>query len=259
MKNFGDDVDFETNVSLAQTNFTIFISDLHLCVSRPYITEAFLHFLKHTAIKADALYILGDFFEYWAGDDDIEDIHHQTIINALSTLATAGVDIFFMHGNRDFLISADFCKMAKITLLGDPALINLYGRKVLLSHGDGLCTDDVAYQDFRRQVRQEKWQQDFLSQPLQARKSQIEAIRMRSEQEKSLKTSQIMDVNQLAVNTLLVKFNYPELFIHGHTHRPQEHYIELDGHNITRWVLGDWYEQGSYLVCDKNGCKSVGL
>ncbi|HYN54621.1 MAG TPA: UDP-2,3-diacylglucosamine diphosphatase [Methylotenera sp.] len=259
MKNFGDDVDFETDVSLAQPNFTIFISDLHLCVSRPYITEAFLHFLKHTAVKADSLYILGDFFEYWAGDDDIEEIHHQTIIAALSALAITGVDIFFMHGNRDFLVSTDFCKVAKITLLQDPTLINLYGKKVLLSHGDDLCTDDVAYQDFRRQVREAKWQQDFLSQSLQARKSQIEAIRMRSEHEKSLKSSQIMDVNQQAVKTLLVKFNYPELFIHGHTHRPYEHHIELNGYNITRWVLGDWYEQGSYLVCDKNGCRSVGL
>ncbi|MEO6117779.1 MAG: UDP-2,3-diacylglucosamine diphosphatase [Methylotenera sp.] len=259
MKNFGDDVDFETNVSLAQTNFTIFISDLHLCVSRPYITEAFLHFLKHTAVKADAFYILGDFFEYWAGDDDVEDIHHQKIIAALSMLAAAGVDIYFIHGNRDFLISADFGKAAKMTLLQDPTLINLYGRKVLLSHGDDLCTDDVAYQDFRHLVRQKKWQQDFLSQPLQARKSQIEAIRMRSEQEKSLKTSQIMDVNQQAVETSLVKFGYPSLFIHGHTHRPYEHHLELNGHNITRWVLGDWYEQGSYLVCDKNGCRSVGL
>lgn len=259
MKNFGDDIDFEANKSLLQPKFTIFISDLHLCVSRPYITEAFLHFLKHTAIKADALYILGDFFEYWAGDDDIENIHHQTLINALSNLATAGTEIFFMCGNRDFLISTDFCQAAKVTLLQDPELIDLYGRKVLLSHGDDLCTDDVAYQDFRRQVRQEEWQQDFLRQPLQARKKQIEAIRMRSEQEKSLKTSQIMDVNQQAVNTLLVKFNYPELFIHGHTHRPHEHHIELHSHNITRWVLGDWYEQGSYLVCDKNGCRSVGL
>ncbi len=259
MKIFGDDVSFDADVSSPHHNFTIFISDLHLCVSRPHITEAFLHFLRHSAVKADSLYILGDFFEYWAGDDDVEDAHHQTIITGLSTLVATGVNVYFMHGNRDFLVSTEFCMAAKITLLQDPTLIKLYGENVLLSHGDDLCTDDMAYQTFRRQVRDEKWQQDFLSQSLQARKKQIEAIRMRSEEEKSLKSAQIMDVNQEAVDALLVKFDYPPLFIHGHTHRPQEHQIKLNGHNITRWVLGDWYEQGSYLVCDQNGCKSIGL
>lgn len=237
----------------------IFISDLHLCASRPQITAAFLHFLKNTASNANALYILGDLFEYWAGDDDLEDTHHQAIIAAFRALADSGVNIYFMHGNRDFLIAEGFCNAAKITLLQDPALLNLHGKRALLSHGDALCTDDVAYQTFRHQVRNPQWQADFLGQPLQARKHQIEAIRMRSEQEKSQKSMQIMDVNQDAVTALLMEYDYPELLIHGHTHRPNQHHIQLNGHNITRWVLGDWYEQGSYLVCDQNGCKSVGL
>lgn len=237
----------------------LFISDLHLCASRPQITTTFLHFLKNTANNAKALYILGDLFEYWAGDDDLEDAHHQTIIAAFRKLADSGVNIYFMHGNRDFLIAEAFCKAAKISLLQDPTLINLHGKRALLSHGDDLCTDDAAYQTFRRQVRDPQWQADFLGQSLQSRKHQIEAIRMRSEQEKSQKSAQIMDVNQDAVTALLTAYDYPELLVHGHTHRPNQHHIQLNGHNITRWVLGDWYEQGSYLVCDKHGCKSVGL
>ena len=253
MKNLGDNSD----VSLI--NFTLFISDLHLCASRPHITLAFLQFLQTNASKAKALYILGDLFEYWAGDDDIEDSHIQPIIAAFNGLANAGVNVYFMHGNRDFLIAEGFCNAASIKLLRDPTLIDLYGKRALLSHGDDLCTDDVAYQDFRRQVRNETWQANFLSLPLQARKKQIEVIRLHSEQEKSQKTAQIMDVNQIAVEKLLVGYDYPELLIHGHTHRPYQHQMQIEGHNITRWVLGDWYEQGSYLLCNQDGCKSVGL
>ncbi len=253
MKNLGDNSD----VSLI--NFTLFISDLHLCASRPHITLAFLQFLQTNASQAKALYILGDLFEYWAGDDDIEDSHIQPIIAAFNGLANAGVNVYFMHGNRDFLIAEGFCNAASIKLLRDPTLIDLYGKRALLSHGDDLCTDDIAYQDFRRQVRNETWQANFLSLPLQARKKQIEAIRLRSEQEKLQKTAQIMDVNQIAVEKLLAGYDYPELLIHGHTHRPYQHQIQLDGHTITRWVLGDWYEQGSYLLCNQDGCKSVGL
>ena len=235
---------------------SLFISDLHLCESRPHITAAFLQFLKTTAIKADALYILGDLFEYWAGDDDIEDNHHRPIIEAFKALAIAGVKVYFMHGNRDFLISNGFCQAAHITLLQDPTLILLDGKKVLLSHGDALCTDDVAYLAFRSQVRNPQWQTEFLSQPLPARKSVIESIRSRSEHEKTQKSAQIMDVNANAVADLLRTFDYPPLFIHGHTHRPQQHTLNVDGHTITRWVLGDWYEQGSYLSCDAQGCVS---
>lgn len=241
-----------------QSDTTLFISDLHLCASRPAITAAFVKFLQDTASKAKALYILGDLFEYWAGDDDIDDAFHRQIISGFKKLSDSGVDIFLMHGNRDFLIADDFCQMAGMTLLADPTMIDLYGKKALLSHGDDLCIDDVAYQQFRIQVRDKKWQHEFLSQPLQARKKQIEAIRARSELEKTQKSMEIMDVNAVAVNALLEKYQ-PDLLIHGHTHRPNQHSINLDGKLITRWVLGDWYEQGSYLACDKHGCKDMAL
>lgn len=242
-----------------KSEFSLFISDLHLCANRPEITSSFIDFLRTTVIHAEALYILGDLFEYWAGDDDMEDAHHQTVINVFKEIAASGVKIYFMHGNRDFLVGADFCNVTNITLLQDPTLIDLYGRRTLLSHGDELCTDDTDYQAFRRQVRQSKWQADFLSQPLHARKSLIESIRMRSEQEKSGKSIEIMDVNPEAVTALLTAFDFPELFIHGHTHRPYQHHLKLENHAITRWVLGDWYEQGSYLMCDQSGCKAVPL
>lgn len=244
-----------SSVNPDSSSHVLFISDLHLCASRPHITSAFLNFLKNTANKASALYVLGDLFEYWAGDDDI-DAHHQSIITAFSSLANSGVKIYFMHGNRDFLIAENFCKSAHITLLNDPTLIDLYGKRTLLSHGDALCTDDVAYQSFRLQVRSPSWQAAFLSQPLLSRKQQIEAIRLRSELEKSQKSMLIMDVNQTAVEALMVAYDYPALFIHGHTHRPNEHHIALNGNNITRCVLGDWYEQGSYLECSEDGCEA---
>lgn len=247
--------------SILHTNLQgsiLFISDLHLCASRPHITQAFLAFLKDTASHAKALYILGDLFEYWAGDDDIEDAFHQQIIQGFRKLAHAGVAIFLMHGNRDFLIAEDFCKASQVTLLNDPTLLEMFGKKVLLSHGDDLCTDDIAYQQFRHQVRNKVWQADFLSQPLHLRKQQIEAIRARSEQEKSQKQMAIMDVNDKAVRALLARYE-PDIFIHGHTHRPNHHSIKLNGKSISRWVLGDWYEQGSFLVLNAEGCHSAEL
>ncbi len=236
----------------------LFISDLHLCANRPHITQAFLNFLQNTASHAKALYILGDLFEYWAGDDDIADAFHQQIIQGFQALASSGVPIFIMHGNRDFLIGDDFCKVAQLTLLNDPTLITLCGKKVLLSHGDDLCTDDVAYQQFRHQVRNKIWQADFLSQPLSTRKQQIEAIRARSEQEKSQKQMEIMDVNDEAVKALLANYA-PDIFVHGHTHRPHHHAVSMNGKTISRWVLGDWYEQGSFLMLNAEGCVSSAL
>jgi UDP-2,3-diacylglucosamine hydrolase len=215
--------------------------------------------LKTTAVKAQSLYILGDLFEYWAGDDDLNDAHHQTIITALSALSTSGTQIFLIHGNRDFLLAGDFTKAAGIKLLHDPTLLSLYGKNVLLSHGDSLCTDDVSYQAFRQQVRTNEWQTTFLSQSLPTRKLQIEALRSHSEQEKSSKAESIMDVNADAVRALLCAYNYPELLIHGHTHRPARHLLEFDGHVCQRWVLGDWYTQGSYLRLDADGCAGITL
>lgn len=236
---------------------SLFISDLHLCSSRPLITTQFLDFLRTSAPKAEALYILGDFFEYWAGDDDLT--QHGNIIAALHQLAAQGTQVYFMHGNRDFLIGEAFAAAAGLQLLPDPSLLTLYGKRVLLSHGDALCTDDVAYQAFRQQVRSQAWQQQFLQQDLSVRKAQIEALRQRSEQEKSSKQQTIMDVNAEAVAQLLRDYDYPELLIHGHTHRPDQHQLQVDGHDSVRWVLGDWYEQGSCLLIDAQGCRSIAL
>ena len=256
----------------------LFISDLHLCDSRPHITQAFIAFLENTAAKAQALYILGDLFEYWAGDDAIltrnlqpQGLSPQNIpakagyscvkatIHALSKLATSGVQVFFMHGNRDFLIDVGFASATGIKILPDPSLITLYGKRVLLSHGDELCTDDVAYQLFRSEVRSATWKKQFLNKPLSDRVTYIEQLRTQSEQAKSTKSMQIMDVNFSAVDSLLREYNCPPLFIHGHTHRPNNHLHQIDGNACERWVLGDWYEQGSYLKLDANGCQPLML
>ncbi|PKO25825.1 MAG: UDP-2,3-diacylglucosamine diphosphatase [Betaproteobacteria bacterium HGW-Betaproteobacteria-8] len=237
----------------------LFISDLHLCASRPAITEQFIRFADTAVRQAEALYILGDLFEYWAGDDDLADAHHLSVIQTLGRLSEHGIACYLIHGNRDFLLGNDFAQAAKLQLLQDPTMLNLYGHRVLLSHGDALCTDDLAYQEFRTQVRAPAWQAQFLAQALDARKAQIEALRMRSEQEKSGKPEIIMDVNDDAVSKLLRAYDYPEIFIHGHTHRPAMHPLLIDQHSIQRWVLGDWYEQGSCLRLDRSGCKVLHL
>ncbi len=238
---------------------SLFISDLHLCDSRPHINQAFITFLADTASHAQALYILGDLFEYWAGDDSMASGTQMATIRALKKLSRQNVVIYFMHGNRDFLLGDAFAKATGATLLADPSLVTLYGKPVLLSHGDALCTDDVAYQEFRREVRNRAWQQQFLSQPIAKRITYIEQLRAKSEQAKSTKAMQIMDVNAMAVEQLLSTHAYPPLFIHGHTHRPNKHTLTLQGHTCERWVLGDWYEQGSYLKLTANGCHSQAL
>ena len=232
----------------------LFISDCHLCDSRPQITQAFNAFLANIAVQAQALYILGDLFEYWAGDDAIAAGQHPSVIQALKNLSASGVKVFFMSGNRDFLVGDGFEQATGATILPDPTVVKLFGKRVLLSHGDALCTDDVAYQQFRTEVRSATWQARFLSQPLSKRVAYIEELRNKSEQAKSTKSMQIMDVNAAAVDAILQEFAYPPIFIHGHTHRPQKHSHRLDGNNCERWVLGDWYEQGSYLSLSAAGC-----
>lgn len=232
---------------------TLFISDLHLCESRPHITSAFLVWLAEVATKADALYILGDFFEYWAGDDAMFDDFHRPIIQALHQLTQTHTPIYLMHGNRDFLIRDEFSKATGVQLLNDPTLTQIYDKHVLLSHGDALCTDDVQYIAFRAQVRQPAWQASFLSQPLAQRKVFIQQAREKSEQAKSTKMAEIMDVNIASLNSLLREYDYPPVLIHGHTHRPMRHEHRLDDHLCERYVLGDWYEQGSYLKLCSDG------
>ena len=231
---------------------SLFISDLHLCAKQPRSMHAFLHFMRHTAPEAEALYVLGDLFESWAGDDDLNDPFHQRITCALSTLAAGGTQLFIMHGNRDFLMAEKLAAVCNATLLPDPTLLELYGTPTLLTHGDTLCADDAAYQSYRSQVHDPAWQQQFLSQQLAQRKAFIEQLRARSENEKQHKSSDLMDVSDAAVAGLLRRHNYPRL-IHGHTHRPRHHLHTVDGHGCERWVLGDWDSNANALRCDASG------
>lgn len=232
---------------------TLFISDLHLSESQPHLTRLFLEFARNTAPQAEALYILGDLFEYWAGDDDRNTSFHQQIISAISGLSLHGTAVFIMHGNRDFLMDEQMAHDCHATLVPDPTLIDLYGTPTLLTHGDALCTDDREYQAFRQQVRNPAWRNNFLSQPLAQRKAQIEQLRKMSEDQKQSKAMEIMDVNPMAVAELFRSQRYPRM-IHGHTHRQKHHLHEVDGKSCARWVLGDWHQTGNALRCDVSDC-----
>lgn len=233
---------------------SLFISDLHLSADQPHSTERFLQFMRDTAPAAQALYILGDLFEYWAGDDDLDEPFHQTVTGALQQLARSGTRVCLMRGNRDLLMDKALEQACEASLLHDPTLIDLHGRPVLLTHGDLLCTDDHEYQAYRKQVHDPEFQRQFLSQSLEQRKAFIAGLRTRSEQEKQAKSSAIMDVNAEAVAAMLRSHGYPHM-IHGHTHRPAHHRHFVDGHECERWVLADWYDDnGSALRCDAQGC-----
>jgi UDP-2,3-diacylglucosamine hydrolase len=233
---------------------SLLISDLHLSTAHPRSTELFLHFSANIAPKAEALYILGDLFEYWAGDDDLDDPFHRRITGNLRELNAHGTRIFIMHGNRDFLMDKKLVSSCNATLLEDPTMVDLYGTPTLLTHGDTLCTGDTEYQRFRTLVRNEAWQSQFLSQPLALRKAQIEQLRMQSESQKRSKEMALMDVSLDAVHELLRQNAYPRL-IHGHTHRPAKHLHQVDGHACTRWVLGDWDSKANALRCDQRGVR----
>lgn len=232
---------------------TLFISDLHLSEDEPHITQLFQNFTRTIARDASALYILGDLFEYWAGDDDRNSPFHQQIIGAMRELAQQGIPVFIMHGNRDFLMDQQLAQECHATLLQDPTLIDLHGTPTLLTHGDALCTDDVQYQAFRQQVRQPAWRNNFLAQPLAQRKAQIEQLRKMSEDQKQTKAMDIMDVNLASVAELFRAHHYPRM-IHGHTHRQKHHLHDVDGKTCERWVLGDWHSTGNALRCDAEGC-----
>jgi UDP-2,3-diacylglucosamine hydrolase len=224
---------------------TLFISDLHLDSSRPLITELFLDFLRHEPRAAEALYILGDFFEVWLGDDD-PDPHHALVMGAVRELADSGVPVYFMHGNRDFLIGAEFAERTGVQILSDPTLVELSSVPTLLMHGDTLCTDDVEYQAFRKLVRDPARQNAFLATSLAERREFVAHARAASGLSTAQKSESIMDVNQQAVETMMRKYGVNRL-IHGHTHRPAIHKFQSDGRQKTRIVLGDWYQQGSIL------------
>ena len=238
---------------------TLFVSDLHLDPARPEITALFLRFLQREAASADALYILGDLFEAWVGDDDPSSTGQQ-VADGLRRLADAGVPVYFVHGNRDFLVGQDYAGRAGMRILPDPAVVSLYGEPVLVMHGDLLCTDDHAYQAFRAQTRDPHWQAMFLAQPLAARQAFAAQARQASMSRQQdmidgdrASFEAVTDVNPQAVEATLARYGVATL-VHGHTHRPAMHAVRIGDREGRRIVLGDWYEQGSVLRVSPGHC-----
>lgn len=233
---------------------TLFVSDLHLCAGKPSSMAAFRRFIAGSAPQAEALYILGDLFNSWAGDDDLDDPFNAEVVGALQGLNRNGVVVYILHGNRDLLMGAKLAYACHATLLNDPVLIDLYGKPTLLSHGDALCTHDAEYQRYRSGVRDRNFQRQFLARPLAERKAYIARLREHSSAEKLCKERAIMDASDDAIAMLLREYGYPDL-IHGHTHLPGSHEHVVDGHRCKRWVLGEWRQQGSVLRCDSKEWK----
>jgi UDP-2,3-diacylglucosamine hydrolase len=229
-----------------------FVADLHLTDERPAATGRFFRFLDEEASGADALYILGDLFEAWTGDDHDEQVARDAA-RRLRALAEAGTPVYFMHGNRDFMLAARYAAQSGMTLVADPARIDLYGVPTLLMHGDTLCTDDTTYQTFRRRVRHPLTMALLHRLPQALRRRLARQVRAGSQAAKAHKRAEIMDVNADAVARVLHEQQVSRL-IHGHTHRPARHAHEVDGRDCERWVLPDWYERWGYVVCDAGGC-----
>jgi len=244
----------------------LFISDLHLHPSRPGVTALLEQFLAGPAAdlgpRAGALFVLGDLFDAWAGDDDLDDDLNARVCAALRRCAETGTALYFIPGNRDFLAGPAFAAASAMTILDEPLVMDIAGTPTLLLHGDLLCTDDGEYQQFRRTVRGPDWQRDFLAQPLAQRKAVIEGLRARSEAEKQIKSLSLMDTNADAVAEAFRRHGVSRM-VHGHTHRQAEHRLAVDGLECTRWVLGDWHEsgdrQGNALLCDAAGCRFIAL
>lgn len=235
-------------------NRTLFIADLHLAEERPQASGRFFHFLETEATGADALYILGDLFEYWVGDDDVDAPIARRTAQKIKTLTASGAPVYFMHGNRDFLLAQRYADACGMTLLDDPAVVNLYGVPTLLTHGDTLCTDDRSYQRFRKLVRQPLVRCALRALPLGWRHAMARSARAGSEQAKGGKPYAIMDVNADAVARSFRQSGTLRM-IHGHTHRPAQHATTIDGKTVERWVLPDWYGDGGYLACNAQGCE----
>ncbi len=233
---------------------TLFIADLHLAEERPHASGRFFHFLDGVAAGADALYILGDLFEYWVGDDDADaPIARRTALK-IKALTAAGTPVYFMHGNRDFLLARRYAEACGMSLLEDPVIIDLYGTRTLLAHGDALCTDDRNYQRYRRLVRHPLVRGGLLALPLGLRHAMARTARSGSERAKTGKSHEIMDVNAQAVAETFRQSGALRM-IHGHTHRPARHPLTIDGQARERWVLPDWYGEGGYLACNGQGCE----
>ncbi len=230
---------------------TLLISDLHLCQEAPESTRIFLNFLENQAKDADALYILGDFFEVWIGDDNHCDFNVQ-IIQALRQYTASGIPTYFMRGNRDFLIGKRFAKATGVAFLKEPTMIELYNKPILLLHGDSLCTLDVKHQKARKVMHNRFYQQMSLRLPLRIRKHYANRFRNVSHRNKNNLSNNIMDVTPSEVTRVMSEFNVTTL-IHGHTHRPAIHTIEINQQPAKRIVLGDWQHQGSYLRVDEDG------
>jgi UDP-2,3-diacylglucosamine hydrolase len=234
---------------------TLLVSDLHLDASRPGIVAQFERFLAEVVPGADALYILGDLFEYWVGDDGLALPFFGRAAQALKA-AAAKVPTRFMHGNRDFLVAERFSRETGIELIGDPTIVELHGTRTLLMHGDTLCTDDRAYQAFRAQVRNPAWQAAALSRPMQERLAIAQGMREDSEGAKQGKAMDIMDVSTAAVESAFLEADC-DVMIHGHTHRPGRHVYTIGGRERVRWVLPDWYERGGYLEASEAGIRAI--
>jgi UDP-2,3-diacylglucosamine hydrolase len=236
---------------------TLFISDLHLAEERPATTARFERFLAQEVPGADALYILGDLFEYWVGDDGLE-LEFPGRIAAMLRTAARAAPACFMHGNRDFMVASRFCAETGVRLIADPTVVDLYGERALLMHGDTLCTGDHAYLAFRAQVRDPAWQAAALARPIAERVAIARGMRSRSEGAKEGKVEAIMDVAPEAVEQAFVSSGC-RLLIHGHTHRPARHEHSAGGRACVRWVLPDWYEGGGYLEATASSMRAVAL
>lgn len=232
----------------------LFVSDLHLSARRPETTDLFVRLLAGPARAAGAFYILGDLFDYWLGDDDLDEPFCRDVCAALAALAAAGTSIWFLSGNRDFLAGDDFAAACGLRFLVEPCVREIGGEPTLLLHGDTLCTDDHDYLAFRATVRAPAWRERFLAQPLAARRQYVEGLRERSEAEKRIKPYALMDTNAEAVTEAFRRHQVTRM-IHGHTHRQGSHELDVDGHRCRRWVLGEWSNTGNALACDAAGCR----
>ncbi|MBS0358406.1 MAG: UDP-2,3-diacylglucosamine diphosphatase [Proteobacteria bacterium] len=233
---------------------TLIISDLHLSPAHPELVKLFLSFMETQAVNAERLYILGDLFEHWIGDDD-ENTTINIVIDALRRLTLSGIPVYFMHGNRDFLIGKNFLKKTGCELLSDPTVIDLYGKKTLLTHGDAFCINDTAYLIFRKIIRNTFIKSIYLALPLWLRRIIAKIIRAtspRNIEKKPNNQSERYDIPQSEMNRLATNYSVDQI-IHGHTHRPSIHHFLLDGHWVNHIVLSDWHKEGNVLICDPHG------
>lgn len=251
------DRDTALTTDKTQAAVALFVSDVHLQPSLPRTTQAFIDFLRLHAGKARQLYLLGDLFEYWAGDDDIAAPYNCRIVEAIRAVSDAGVAVFWIGGNRDFLIGEEFAKAAGLTLLLEPFVATIAGQRVALVHGDAQCTDDHAYMAFREKVRDPDWQREFLAMPLAQRKAIIDSMRSGSREAQRTKSYEIMDVNAAAI-TSLFDATGAAIMIHGHTHHPATHDYQSNGGKYIRHVLPDWDcdtepARGGWLALNADG------